>query len=147
MDLMMIRRGLLAQMAVSSLNYIKGQFTAVQDENDQFTLNFGKTFSRYLIFIEATDSAKSTIASYTGGGRKLYSTLAVYPGLNFSNNLDNYKACFSYAPSTEAFNREYSSTNITLDSSKAVFNCRALSFNSPVSLYDGLTYDYFIVEV
>lgn len=147
MDMMQIRRGLLAQMAVSSLNYIKGQFTAVKDENNKFTLNFGKTFSRYLVFIEATASAKSSIASYTGGGRKTYSMLAVYPGLNFSNNLDDYKASFSYAPSTEAFNREFSNANITLDSSKAVFNCRALSFNLPVALYDGLTYDYFIVEV
>ena len=51
---MEIRRELMAQMA-NGAQFVKGTFTAPNSGN-RYMLEFGKTLSKYLFFIEMTDT-------------------------------------------------------------------------------------------
>ena len=49
----------MAQMA-NGAQFVKGTFTAPNSGN-RYTLEFGKTLSKYLFFIEMTDNSKTTL--------------------------------------------------------------------------------------
>ena len=61
MDVMELRRRLMMGMAKGA-EVIKGSFTVPADYTGNYTINFGKSFSRYVYIIEMTDESKAALA-------------------------------------------------------------------------------------
>lgn len=148
MDLMQIRRMLLEISAgggIVGADFIKGSFTVPNDENS-FVLNFEKTFSKYLFFIEADDDSKDAIVATGYTNAKAYAFIGSYPKEKINNiTEDTNVLCMRITPSTSALTR--SGVNITFDGSSITINASAVSAGNASYLYRGMTYNYFVVEI
>ena len=111
-----------------------------------FTLNFGKTFSKYLFIIEADDDSKDDIVDTGYSNQKAYAFIGSYPKETINNiTEDTNVLCMRITPASSALTR--SGVNITFDGSSITINASAVSAGNASYLYRGMTYNYFVVEI
>lgn len=135
----------MAQMA-SGAQYIKGSFT-VPNSGSSYTLNFGKTFAKYLFIIEATDESKATmISSTTVSAAKLYCLVGSFPSPGINNTPGVGKLANRYTPSTEALGSVGTKYN-TCGESSIVFTVAPFETGGANYLYNEFSYNYYIVEI
>ena len=136
----------MAQMA-SGAQFIKGSFTVPSDSGSIYTLNFGKSFNKYLIFIEATAESKTQIINSGYSGNRTFGYVGFYPCIEINNTTDEYNTMAqTINPSTGVLSAGgFKGTTMTNSS----FTYVAVSLNSAGSFYllQGLTYNYYIVEI
>ena len=140
---MTIRKMVMAQMAGS--NVIKGTFTAPTGQSS-YTLNFGKTLSKYLFTIEMTDASKTALLASGQSSAKMFACEGMYPvpSIN-SNNIDYCMLSYRVVPSTGVVS--YSATAITgIDGSSITFYNNTYGSGTNV-LYQGSSYNYSIIPI
>ena len=145
MDLMAIRRGLMAQMAKGK-DFVTGTFTAPSELGSK-KIEFGKKINRYLFIIEADDSSKTSIMNSAETGQKGFAYIGVYPN-RVINNTD-------VAANTEVM-RVVPSTGVASSTTTQGFTLtdeyiqvivRDIATNNTTAFYYGLTYKYTIVSL
>ena len=146
MDMMVLRRMVMSQMAQSGANFTSGSFTITSNATNPYVLEFGKTFSKYIFYIEATGESKQQLYDTSLSGRRCYASVGHYPKTEI-NNTQNNKIAFAwtYVPSTGAVGNTES--DITATDSTISFPCINISQNNQNALIRGLTYNYFICEI
>lgn len=134
------------QMAQNGADYVKGEFTIPSDASSPYTLNFGKTFSKYLFFIELADESKSVIMNSSLAGRRAYTHLGKYPN-NMFNNIENTNNTIvnNYAPSLDTVG--YTQATFTCTDSSISYTCGAVTTNNNDMLIKGCKYNYYVVEI
>lgn len=149
MDLMMLRRGLLGFMA-SGAEFVKGSFT-VPDSATTYTINFGKTFNRYLFLIEMDETSKTALANTGIDGNKLYALTGIcpIPSANSSTPARIYiiqrlNPSTGTASSTSGSGFIYTST--PPNSTQITLTCADIT-STTSNAYRGYTYNYYIVEI
>lgn len=139
----------MAQMA-SGANFVKGTFTVPDDAYGDFVVPFGKSFSKYLFFIEMTPESKTKLLNEsTITSNRYYALIGMYPYPTVSNGTTYPNATMAYRiiPSTgESTSPANTSAIVTrLDSTSITFLARGIS-NAAV-VYQGYSYNYYIVEI
>ena len=143
--LMEIRRGLMAQMA-NGAQFVKGTFT-VSDSGSSYTLNFGKTFSKYMYFVEMTDESKTAFISSGATAARIFCYVGIYPKREINNtSVNSNKLIVRLNPSTSETSASYSSS-FTESSTSIVFATSSVTGSTANALYKGYTYNYYIVEI
>lgn len=145
MDMMSLRRMVMAQMA-SGADFVKGTFTVPDDTGANYTLNFGKDWSKYFFIIEATDESKSTIINSGLNASKAYAFIGLFPRFSINNVNASFNGTYARInPSTSATD-PINATNVSPLVSKIGFTVNSLN-NGQSVLFKGLTYNYYIVEI
>lgn len=143
---MMTRRAVMMAMAQGS-NVIKGTFTAVKDNNNQFEFSFGKSLPRYMFLFEMTESSKTSLMESSQTGAKSYLIMGIYPKTKVGNyTSDDYIYWARFNPSTGAMTQN-SSIGGTYTDSSVKLPCGANLNAGANFLYDGYTYDYMIIPI
>ena len=129
---------------IADLNREAGTFTC-PDSGSSYEFQFSKTYSKYMILIEATDETKQAIIASGQTAGRTFAVLGFYPKLSINNSTnDNTALLNSYNPSTGAMggmyasNFDFTSTSVTVPLS---------SMGSAYYLYRGYTYKYSITEM
>ena len=147
MDMMEIRRammGVIAGMA-SGANFVKGTIT-VPNDSSYVNLNFGKSFSKYLFFIEATDESKQTMLNTGINGNRTYAMIGCYPDVTIGEITESYNVFVSRInPSTSAKSTTY--TSFTQSESSIGISAVDIYSGGANEMYKGYSYNYFIVEM
>lgn len=148
MDMMELRRMVMAQMAqtIQGANYASGTFTT--GNTSTYTLEFGKTFSKYLYYIEMTDDSKTALKNSEQTSAKMYACLGIYPRNEFDENLYPYDAYAAYrvVPSSDEMSLSTSAQASAIDGSSITLTNNAISSGAN-NLYRGYSYNYYIVEM
>lgn len=146
MDMMTIRRGLMAQMA-SGVSYARGTFTT-DSSASTYTINFGKIFSRYLYLIEMTDASKTALMSSGQTSAKMYSCFGIYPPPAFDSLHSATRTYLSTRINPSTSNIDYSSSAVAtnLDESSITLGNNAITGGAN-GLYRGYSYTYYVVEI
>ena len=130
--------------------FVKGSFT-VGDNDTSHTINFGKTFSKYLFIIEADTESKETILNTGLSSSRAYMSICIFPGVKIaSDNVDYQIIVERIKPSDSSLTitNKTSSTYYTLSDSSITIKCYAVTnTNAPDYLYQGLTYNYYVFEI
>lgn len=144
MDVMSLRRGLMMGMA-SGAEYVKGSFT-VPESVSNYTIDFGKTFNKYLFLIEADEDSKTAILNSDVDANKTYAMIGIFPTpLISSYTFPSNASTFRINPSTKLLTS--GSPNVTATSTSLQITCSSLTGSSANVLYRGLTYNYYVVEI
>ena len=137
----------MAQMA-SGANYVSGTFTVPDDETSTYTLNFGKTFSKYLFFIELTDASKTIVINSGASNYRPFCLVGSYPQPQINNVVVYGGIAWTYTPSSHSYSNgrfTTSSKNFTETSMK--FATDDVTGTATSALLKGCTYNYYIVEI
>lgn len=149
MDLMGLRRMVMAQMSatIQGADYAKGTITT--DTNGTYTLSFGKTFASYLYYIEMTDDSKTALKNTGHTSARMYACLGIYPKNKFDGNDYPYNAYAAYrvVPSTDEMSLSTSTQATAIDGSSISFTNVAATGSGANNLYRGYSYNYYIVEI
>ena len=147
MDMMQMRRMVMGQMA-SGARFEKGTFTIPSNfSGNQYTINFSRSYSKYMIIIEATDSSKTEIINTGYGGNRAFAFIGFYPMLEINNASDEYNVTGqTLNPSSGVISGGSFKTATLTDSS---FSNTAVALSSAGSYYfhKGLSYNYYVVEI
>lgn len=130
--------GLVASISAGA-EYAKGTFT-VPNEGSRYTLNFGKTFSKYFFLLEVTDESMQSILN---SGETAFRSFEVYGKYQKSTNA--HTTYVRVNPSTSVTDATVAS-NIGCEESDLYFTPRIISYGANY-IYQGLTYNYYIVEI
>lgn len=131
------------------IEVVKGTFTVYPDQivDNTYTINFGKTFSKYLYLIEMTEESKTTLLSSGQTSDRMYSCMGTYPIPQINNITPSYNfLSVRVKPST-------SSTSVTAPSSSSgVATSSTITFptsnlNGANQLYRNYSYNYTIVSL
>lgn len=145
MDMMTIRKMVMGQMA-SGANFVKGTYAVPSSGTTK--IEFGKTFNRYMYFIELTDDSKTALLNSGENGNRTFAICGIYPMPSANDESPSYCG-FTYRINPTTGAQSASSTNSVIsviDESSITFP-RA-SFSGGVNyLYTNCTYNYFIVEI
>lgn len=147
MDLMELRRGLLAQMSRGK-DFVSGTFTCPTEGDSTITINFGKTFNKYLFFIEMTDASKQALVNSGASGTFSFGFVGVYPKRSINGKeVNGNEVGMRYVPSDDS-TTSGSTSVITLSADNFTANIRNLSVTSPQNyLYRGYSYNYTVVSL
>ena len=148
MDVMMeIRRRLLEIAGGGDVgaDFVKG--TTTIGSSNTHTISFGKTFSRYMYFIEMTDGAKADLISSGQTAAKMYACCGIYPSVPI-NNAAPSNVLFAYRmnPNTSEKSTAAGSSVQSIDGSSITITSGQYSGGTNI-LYRGLEYNYYIVEI
>ena len=151
MDVMQIRRLLIGMIAGGGnvgADFVKGTFTVPSDASS-FTLNFGKTFSKYLFFIEMTESSKEDMLVDTSlSGRRAYSFVGEYPKTVVNDKTNNIVFVYTYVPSTESVSSTTTVATTFVQTESSITNaCYPISSNVQTTFVRDASYNYFVVEI
>jgi len=134
----------MAQMA-SGAQFIKGSFTVPNDAST-YTINFGKSFSKYILFIEADSESKQAILDSGVNSSRAYAVLAIYPTMTIGG-YSFYKCIYNRIhPTNKSVSIDGNNNGNTYVNSVEL-PVAALTGSSSSRLFRGLTYDYYIVEI
>ena len=144
MDMMTIRRMVMAQMA-SGAQYVSGSFT-VPNDGSSYTISFGKTFSKYIFYIEATDDTKTALLNSGLSASRAYMFIGSYPKTAVNNVENNYTCAYQRVnPSNGtvdmAVNSGATLTSTSINIGTGLFTSGAFY------LYKGYSYNYFVCEI
>ena len=145
--MMEIRRsmmGVIAGMA-SGANFVKGSFT-VPNSGASYSVDFGKSFDRYIFLIEADEDARETIIDSGLDASKAFAVIGTHPVLNINNVDVNFgEALARINPATSAVAMGSAKWGTT--SSRINVGIAPLTGSTPSALYHGLTYNYYVFEI
>lgn len=130
----------LAGMA-SGARFVKGTYTI--PDNGSFVINFGKTFSKYLFYIEMTDESKAALIDTGKTSSRTFAAFGVYPEMEIGNVIGNSNLGSRITPSSKALSEGHFSAT---KSSNSIELPTGGTGNSNV-FYWGYTYNYYIVEI
>ena len=146
MDVMELRRGLMAQMAASGANFVNGTFT-VPGNASSYTLDFGKSFSKYLYFVEMTDASKTSLIGTGINALKAFGYVGIYPNLSINGGSYTPNSMYArYNPSSNVISGSSLSASSYSESS-ITFPVAAVDGTSITTLYRNYAYNYFVVEI
>ena len=144
MDMMQLRRMVMGQMA-SGARFVKGSFT-VETGITSKTIDFGKTFSKYLFLVEMTDESKTMLMNSGVNAVRAFSFVGIYPHRQINNHEYVTDAVYSrYNPSTDAVSGGTMQI-ATLTGSSMTMSVSVVS-SSTTTLFVGYSYNYYIVEI
>lgn len=144
MDLMEIRRGLLAQMAKGA-EIIKGTFEAI-NTGGSYTLDWGKSFSKFILIIEMTDASKTTLLASGQTSAKMFECLTQYPMPTINNDsASNAILSNRIIPTTSVISTSASSAG-TVTEHSITMTCNNIGSGSNV-LYNGYEYNYTVISL
>ena len=151
MDLMSIRRkmmGVIAQMA-NGADFVKGTFTVPSDASSPYIVSLGKTFDKYLFYIEMTDEDKETLTGLTSiTGQRGYGFVGKYPDFEINEQTDNQGTlAHTIAPSTGNASRTSANFNQYGTSTQLGLICGGINTNASGRIYQGYSYNYYVVEI
>lgn len=134
-------------MAIKGAEYISGTFTVPNDSGNRFTLQFGKTFSKYLFLIDATDETKEAIIASGANGNRAYAVFGAYPMPSINNEIPSLNETYCRInPNTMAVSTGYSTSMATPNADSIVME--AGNFVSGAQyVYQGCSYKYYIVSL
>ena len=149
MDVIELRRMVMAQMAqgIQGANYAKGSFTT--GTRSTHKLEFGKTFSKYLYWIEMTDASKTQLMNSGQTAAKMYSCFGMYPPAEFDSSHsanDNYFSC-RINPSNSNIDYSTSTAAQDIDETSITFGNAAAFTGGANSLYRTQSYNFYVVEI
>ena len=128
-------------------NYAKGSFTT-PSSGSPYTLNFGKSFSKYMFLIEANETSKTTILNSDYDANKTYSFFGIRPTRSIGEAETNWNTILSRINPHSSASGSALSTSITFTDSSISISCYdLLTSGATSSLYRNMTYNYFIVEL
>ena len=127
--------------------FVKGAFT-VPDSGSAYTLDFGKTFAKYLFVIEANNDSKTTMVNNTSiASAKEFQIIGIFPNPIINNTPQTSNKLVSrYTPSTGVAIGGGSSNHTCYESS-INFSLGSFESGNQNYLYYGFTYNYYIVEI
>lgn len=141
---MELRRGLMMAMA-SGAQFVKGSFTVPNDAS-RYTINFGKSFSKYILFIEADSTSKQSILDSGINASRAYAVLAVYPTMTIGE-ASAHKYIYNRIHPVNKTASVDGNNNGNKSVNSVELPVYALTGNSTNGLFQGLTYSYYIVEI
>lgn len=145
MDVMSLRRMVMAQMA-SGAQFVKGTFTA--PSSGSYTLNFGKTFSKYIFIIESTEDTKTAIINSGASSYRPFYWIGSYPQPEINNNGSYGGIAWTYKPSTNEYaNSRYATDNNSYTTTSITFVVADITGTSSSGILKGCSYNYYIVEI
>lgn len=135
------------QSIQTGANYVKGSFTT-PNTGSSYTLEFGKSFSKYIFLIEADDDAKDTIKNSGYNANKTYSFFGIRPTRSIGTTETNWNTILSRInPSSPSSASSLSTSTVFTDSSITI-GCYDLSTSGATSsLYRNMKYNYWIFEI
>lgn len=128
----------------SGESIVTGTFTV--PDVDPYVIQFGKTFTSYLIMIEMSDDSKSTLLNSGATNYCGIRYLGMYPAAVIDNNTLYGMVTFVYNPSNGAS----SSANIgatSFDGSSVTIPTKPVTGSATVRLIKGYTYNYVVVSL
>lgn len=133
-------------VSLQDVSYESGTFTC-PDTGTIYTLNFSKTYSKYFILIEATESSIETIIASGATSVKTFALHGFYPKLNVNNTEVTHQTILNrIKPSDLTTNADVPTSNFTYSSTSFSASMGAITTGANY-LYRGLTYNYYIVEI
>lgn len=136
----------MAQMAASGKAFISGMFTVPNDATT-YKLEFGRSFGKYLYFIELADESKTALINSGSSKSKAVAYTGVYPKPAINGGVINYCSTVSrYTPSDGSSTG--SSTNAyTVADSYISNNVKDVDVDGNYQFIEGYTYKYFVVSM
>ncbi len=133
----------------SGKEFVSGSFTC-PDSNTTQVISFGKTFNKYLFFIEMAETSKATLVSSNVAYDKFYAIFGIYP-LTSINNHENAvnMGSLRYKPSTDTLTSGTTSSSFTCTTTSITGNVRPVDQSSSAQhmLIRGYTYNYIVVSL
>ena len=126
-------------------DFVKGTFT-VPGAGETYTLNFGKTFGKYLFFIEMTDDSKSTLLNTGITSARAFYVEGIYPKRSVNNVEANDAFIYRVAPSTGVISSTYNGAIVSNRGSTSLTLTTGSTSNTNV-FFNGYSYNYYIVEI
>lgn len=142
MDMMELRRRLMRLMA-SGVEVIKGTFTVTENS---FELTFGKSFNRYVVFIEMTDASIGDLIDAAQTSNKMYTYCGVYGVKSVNGYTPASNAALPYRYNGSSVSAAANS-NLELYPDKLTTYAVLITTNSANNLYIGYTYNYYILPI
>lgn len=128
-------------------NCVKGSFT-VPSTGNSYTLEFGKSFSKYIFLIEADDTSKEAILDSDYDANKTYSFFGIYPKRSIGETETNWNTILSRINPHSPSSASSLSTSTTFTNSSITLSAYDLSTSGATSsLYRNLTYKYIVIEL
>lgn len=142
---MLLRRGLLKQMASNGKDFISGTVTIPNDVSS-YTVLFGKSFGSYLFLLEMTDESKATALSSGATAARGYAFIGCYPRRSMNNTPSESIIVDRYNPS--ASTSSYGAlTGNQLSQSGITLNVVGMTESGWDCLIKGCTYNYTVVSL
>ena len=126
---------------------LKGTFTAINQGDNRFTINFGKTFSSYIFYVEMTAASLALLEASGQTGAKMYACIGRYPKHDIEEPPSNGNAYISYRikPSDKTLSIAGTENN-TIDGSSISFQCQGYNGGANI-LYTNHDYEYMIIPI
>lgn len=136
-----LRRGLMMAMA-GGAQYENGTFTT--GTASPFIVNFKKSYSKYLIYIEMTEESKTAYVNAGEDASRAYAFCGVYPAPIINNGDPSGKSMLSirYNPAQNVYRYDYA--GLTGQSSNSI---TIPNNNGQNTLMKGYSYNYYVVEM
>ena len=129
---------------LQDVSYESGTFTC-PSTGTSYTLNFSNSYSKYAILIEATTESKSEILNTGATAAKTFGIFGVFPKPSINNvEVDTNTVLLKVTPSTGVTSSGVINTFTYTGSS---ITCPLSSVSYANYLYNGLSYNYHIVEI
>lgn len=129
----------------SGADFIKGSFTTGNASG--YLISFGKTFSKYIYFVEMTEESKATLMASGQDAAKMVACCGIYPRVMVSDvPVANGFVSYRVNPTTSSTSQSTSAVPSSIDNTSIVLPNSAITGGSN-SLYRGYSYNYYIVEI
>lgn len=146
MDVMELRRRAMIAMARGE-KIIKGTFTAVNQGENKYTFNFGKTFSKYIYYIEMTSESLTLLKASGQTAAKMYACVGRFPKHDIEEPASNGNAYIAYRikPSDDTLSIAGTESN-TISDSSITFQCQNYNGGANI-MYNNHEYNYMIIPI
>lgn len=129
---------------------LSGTFT-VPASGTTYTLSFGRTISKYIFLIEATDDTKTAIVSSGYNGAKPYAFIGVYPKRqinNTDNSIDTLTLRLNPSTSAQSTGTMSGGSNpYSITDTSITIGATALTSSGATLLINGYSYKYYVAPI
>lgn len=147
MELMEIRRRLMMGM-LKGAEVIKGSFTVPANGVNNYKIEFGKSFDKYIYIIEMTEESKLQLMQTGINANKGYARLGIYQPFSIDSISPSKTTHLSFRCNpSEGTVMATTATANGIDSSSIAIAMGAVTTNSTNILYNGYSYNYTIVSL
>lgn len=127
--------------------YVKGTFTVPDSSDSYFALSFGKTFTKYLLLIEADDTSKQIIDDSNINASRAYALSAVYPTMQIGDKSASKYVYYRIHPQTKSVSVDGNNNGDLTDTGVSLYKADLMSGSTTNAVFRGLTYNYYVVEI
>ena len=148
-SLMERRREIMLMAMAQGAEVIKGSFTVPADFTGTYTLNYGKSFSSYILLIDMAEESKQDLYDETSINNTIsYFFTAINPPQTIVDKTDSGHAAITltYNPSSGNFGTGQLGSTAYTDSSFAVY-VRDLNGSGTTRLVKGFSYNYVLISL